>query len=123
MCTYNLSILDFKGMGLDAYWFFVCTYNLSILDFKSILHNMMNNTVQAYNLSILDFKSMVVHTQIFITVTLIIYPYWILNLMCACSFSYSAFLIIYPYWILNLQEKRVHTWDKISYNLSILDFK
>ncbi len=56
-------------------------------------------------------------------VILIIYPYWILNVVSFFAAACRAALIIYPYWILNEKHRtRQAVWAD-AYNLSILDFK
>ena len=122
MYSYNLSILDFKFDGVSCiiwltfliiypYWILnqgiiikikiiITTYNLSILDFKSKQQLQQLAQHKPYNLSILDFKSQdeLQHDRM---ETLIIYPYWILNLPKLAVTMSILHLIIYPYWILN----------------------
>ena len=54
---------------------------------------------------------------------LIIYPYWILKKVMPHAAKIASILIIYPYWILNIRAVPMKTVKKLTYNLSILDFK
>ena len=119
---FNLSILECKYRQRCVYlqtWF---RFNLSILECKFIQHNQRVQCLDGFNLSILECKSLSLPCFCAIR-SVLIYPYWNVNVLNQWFGAAGLQVLIYPYWNVNSSFYGSLPVQLPGFNLSILECK
>ena len=115
LLTFNLSILDCKVVFIYPFCYTAIAFNLSILDCKFKRNRNHSGGIHSFNLSILDCKGVCPFFYIF-GGSLLIYPYWIVNIAFVSDASTMWLLLIFPHrsHILNLTHKKATRENRVA---------